>query len=232
MHQTWTELLFAHWPVPPEALRSLIPSGLALDTYDGSAWLGVVPFRMRDVRFRLTPALPWISAFPELNVRTYVTVGDKPGVWFFSLDAGNPLAVAAARTLFHLPYFHARFHIQQSGDTVSYTSQRTHHGTHRGAAPAALAMTYRPTGTVSPSQPGALEAFLTERYCLYSVDRRGRIYRGEITHERWPLQPAQAEIARNSMASAAGIASPDQPPLLHYAARLEVLVWRIQRVTY
>ena len=225
MRQTWIELLFAHWPLPPDTLRPLIPAGLSLDTYDRRAWLGIAPFRMVDVHPRLTPSVPWLSAFPELNVRTYVTVGGKPGVFFFSLDAGNPVAVMLARALFHLPYFDARFRVARSLDTIAYTSRRTD----RRGKPAELIAKYAPTSRVSRSQPGSLEAFLTERYCLYSAGPRGAIYRGEIHHEQWPLQPAEAEIERNTMAAASGITLPDIPPLLHYAERLEVLIWPIAR---
>jgi uncharacterized protein YqjF (DUF2071 family) len=226
MRQTWLELLFAHWPLPPDVVRPLLPASLPLDTFDGQAWLGVVPFRMADVHPRWLPSVPWLSSFPELNVRTYVTVGGEPGVWFFSLDAGNPVAVALARTLFHLPYFNARFAIKRSGETIAYSSHRTD----RRARPADLVARYGPTGPVYHSQPGSLEWFLTERYCLYSADGRGGIYRGEIQHEQWPLQPAEAEFERDTMAEAAGMTLPEVPPLLHYAARQEVLVWPISRV--
>src|ERR1700687_6083754 len=107
MAGTWRDLLFAHWPVATTSLRPLVPARLRIDTFDGQAWLAVVPFRMSGVRLRGTPAMPWLSAFPELNVRTYVRCGAKPGVWFFSLDAGNPLAVGIARAWFHLPYYRA-----------------------------------------------------------------------------------------------------------------------------
>jgi uncharacterized protein YqjF (DUF2071 family) len=239
MRQTWEELLFAHWPLPADALRPLVPSALALDTYDGSAWLGIVPFRMRDVRPRLVPSVPWLSAFAELNVRTYVTAGDKPGVYFFSLDAGNPLAVQLARRLFHLPYFNARFQITRHAssssrpwDTISYSCQRTDRRSPlAGSAPAQFVARYRPTGPVFRSQPGSLEAFLTERYCLYSVSPRGTLYRGEIHHRRWPLQPAKAELVHNTLPQADGLPPlPDTAPLLHYAGCLEVLIWPISKV--
>ena len=239
MRQTWEELLFAHWPLPPELLRPLIPPALTLDTYDGSAWLGIVPFRMRDVYPRLVPSLPWLSAFPELNIRTYVTVGDKPGVYFFSLDAGNPIAVALARALFYLPYFNARFQITRQADsasrpwdTIAYSCQRTdRRGALAGSAPAQFAARYRPTGPVFRSQPGSLEAFLTERYCLYSASPRGALYRGEIHHRRWPLQPAEAELISNTLPQADSLPPlPDTAPLLHYAGRLEVLIWPITKV--
>jgi uncharacterized protein YqjF (DUF2071 family) len=226
MRQTWDRLLFAHWPVPYDALRPLIPGALELDRYENEAWLGVVPFLMRAVHPRALPAVPWLSAFPELNVRTYVTAGGKPGVYFFSLDAGNPLVVEIARRWFHLPYFSARFAVTQTGETADYCSTRSH----SGAPPAELDVTYRPTGPVYRSAPGSLEAFLTERYCLYTTDARGRSLRGEIHHEQWPLQPAAAEFRRNTMAQASGLSLPDTPPLLHYAEHLEVLVWSLARV--
>jgi uncharacterized protein YqjF (DUF2071 family) len=227
MRQTWDRLLFAHWPVPHETLRPLVPAALELDRYEGEAWLGVVPFLMRAVRPRALPAVPWLSAFPELNVRAYVTVGGKGGVYFFSLDAGNPLAVEIARRWFHLPYFRARFSVGQTDARTSYCSTRTH----SGAPPAELDVSYGPTGPIYASTPGSLDAFLTERYCLYTTDGSGRLLRAEIHHQQWPLQPAEAEFRRNTMARAAGLTLLDVPPLLHYARHLETLTWPLARVT-
>src|SRR5262249_14421600 len=159
----------------------------ALDTFDGSAWIGVVPFRMSGIRHRICPPVPGTSAFVELNVRTYVTAGGKAGVWFFSLDAASRLAVLGARWRLHLPYFDARVRCDRRTDGwIDYESRRTH----RGAKPATFAARYRPTGPPTQSLPGTLEQFLTERYCLYSADPSGRCYRGEIAHIPWPLQPA------------------------------------------
>ena len=220
MAQTWHDLLFANWPASAAALRRLIPPQLQIDTFEGRAWLAVVPFRMTGVRLRGTPSLPWLSAFPELNVRTYVTFGGKPGVWFFSLDAANPLAVAIARAWFRLPYFRARMSCAEHEGWIHYGSERTH-----GRAPAALLKGwYRPVGDVFSPQPGTLEHFVTERYCLYTTDARGQIIRGEIHHPPWPLQPAEAEFACNSMSESLGIAL-TPPPLLHFARRQHVLVW-------
>lgn len=221
----WHDLLFMHWPVPAEALRGLIPRSLALETYGGTAWLGVVPFRMRHVHPRGIPPVPWLSAFPELNVRTYVSAGGKPGVWFFSLDAANPVAVRLARAGFHLPYFDARMALQCHNDLIEYTSQRTH----RRAPPARLHMRYRPTGPIYRSAPGSLEHWLTERYCLYAADRRGRVWRCNIDHVPWPLQPAEAEIDINAMTYQIGLRPPDTPPLLHFAQRLVVAAWLLER---
>src|SRR5215211_9285994 len=164
LRMRWRDLLFMHWRVPEEVLRPLIPQALRLDSFDGSAWLGVVPFRMESVRPRFLPAVPWLSSFPELNLRTYVTHENKPGLWFFSLDAHNPIAVRLARATFHLPYFDAKMSSETSGGTVRYRSVRTH----GGAPPARYAASYRPLGETFDSRPGTLESFLTERYCLYS----------------------------------------------------------------
>jgi len=221
----WHDLLFAHWPLRPDVLRPLIPPSLALDTFEGDAWLGVVPFRMAGVRQRLSPPLPHLSAFPELNVRTYVVAGGKPGVWFFSLDAANPLAVHAARFAFHLPYFNASMRCDPTAGGVRYASVRTH----RGAPPAELRADYGPIGPVRHAARGSLEAWLTDRYCLYSANRAGRVWRAEVDHARWPLQPAWADVRRNTMASQIGIGLAT-PPLLHFSRRLDVIAWGIEPV--
>ncbi|MGA2422128.1 MAG: DUF2071 domain-containing protein [Candidatus Acidiferrum sp.] len=227
MAQNWHDLLFAHWPVPVSVVRGLIPAGLEIDTFDGAAWLGVIPFRMSRVRLPGTPALPWLSFFPELNVRTYVVRDGKPGVWFFSLDAGNFVAVAIARRWFDLPYFRARMRCEERDEFIHYESMRTH----GGAAAAAIRARYRPLGPAQTARPGTLEYFLTERYCLYTADRRGRLIRGEIHHAPWLLQMAEAEIAENSMASAAGMTLPDCKPLLYFSRRQDVVVWPPRIIT-
>ena len=224
MQQVWNDLLFAHWPLPPEVIRPLIPPQLELDTFDGNAWLGVVPFHMSGIRVRGLAPIPYTSHFAELNVRTYVTYNGRPGVVFFSLDAASPTAVMAARRWFHLPYFNARMVAQIEGANITYSSSRTH----RGAPGAEFDATYSPTGPVSLSQRGSIDDWLTSRYCLYTIDSRQRVLRGEIHHQPWPLQPAQATITANTMAQAAGITLPDQPPLLHFSKRLDVLIWPLK----
>jgi uncharacterized protein len=221
MAQTWHDLLFAHWPVPIAAVRSQIPTSLEIDTSHGTAWLAVVPFRMSGVRVRGTPSIPWLSSFPELNVRTYVKRDGKPGVWFFSLDAANAVAVEIARRWFHLPYFRAAMQIKKRGDWFAYRSVRHH----RAAAPAELSAQYRPIAPPQLPAPGTLAHFLTERYCLYTTNRSGRLIRGEIHHAPWPLQLAEAEFAKNTMTIASGVALPNTPPLLHFASRQDVIVW-------
>jgi hypothetical protein len=229
MHMMWLDLLFAHWRVPAAVLRPLIPPALALDEFDGSAWIGVVPFRMSGVRPRLAPSVPGLSDFPELNVRTYVTKDGKPGVWFFSLDAANRLAVRAARRVFHLPYMDAEMVCLDApspnpsplGRGVKYSSHRTH----KGEPPADFAAAYGPTGEVFHAQPGSLEHFLTARYCLYAADAQGRVYRGEIDHPDWPLQPAWAEIERNTMTGPIGLTLPADRPHLLFTRKLDVVAW-------
>src|SRR6476659_8040843 len=180
MTQTWNDLLFAHWPVDTAALRRLVPGSFELDLFEGRAWLGVVPFTMTNVAPRFVPALPWVSAFPELNVRTYVTVGGKPGVYFFSLDAGNALAVGAARTLLNLPYYSAVRTVGTAGKMVAYASRRY-------SAQAEFVARYRGLGDRRPAFPGTLEHVLTERYCLYAVDHAFRAYRLDVHHPEWAL---------------------------------------------
>ena len=232
MRQTWHNLLFAHWPIPPAAMRALVPQALPLDTYAGQAWLGIVPFGMQDVHPRGLWSVPGLSNFPELNVRTYVTMREKgvekPGVYFFSLDAGNRIAVALARRFFLLPYFRARMATWETrAGWVEYRSHRIH----PGAAPANFRGTYRPTGRVYLSRPGSLEHWLTERYALYTVDAKGRPYIGEIHHMQWPLQPAEAELRPANLAGAsAGLRLPDTPPLLHFARRIDMAAWALRRV--
>jgi len=221
MTQTWNDLLFAHWPVDERDLQDKLPSGLLLDTFNGQPWIGVVPFRMTNVSPRGVPPMPFVSSFLELNVRTYVTLNHKPGVYFFSLDANSALAVAAARTLFHLPYFVAAMDVGTRDGQFVYTSTRQ---TRTGEV-AEFAATYGPVGYAVTPEPGSLEYFLTERYCLYTVDSAFRARRLEIHHPPWPLQTAEATIAVNTMADVAGIRLPSSAPVLHFAKRQDAVAW-------
>ena len=226
LRMCWHDLLFMHWALPEASLRPLVPSALELDTFDGSAWLGVTPFRMERTRPLLLPSIPWLSNFPELNVRTYVTAEGKPGIWFFSLDAYNPVAVRLARATFSLPYFDAEMSCQVSKEEVHYRSVRTH----KGAPEARFVASYRPVGESFNSRPGTLEYFLTERYCLYSADARRRIWRGDIHHRPWPLQPAEAEAEELEITGQIGVTLPDTEPILHFARRLDVVAWLPKRL--
>lgn len=227
MAQRWSDLLFMHWPVPAESLRALIPAALRLDTYEGSAWVSVTPFYLSHLRARGLPALPWLSEFPELNVRTYVVLDDKPGVFFFSLDAGSMLAVIGARTFYRLPYHTASMRLRRRADGgIDYESRRLAGGTR----PAVFKGSYSPAGPVTTSAPGSLEHWLSERYCLYAVGGAQRIYRADIHHLPWPLQRATVDIAENTMAAAAGIELPPAPPIASFARQLDVVIWAEERV--
>lgn len=226
MTQIWHELLFAHWPIAPEVMRPLVPPVLPLDTFDGMCWVGIVPFHMSNVHPRGFPSVQGLSQFPELNVRTYVMLQDRPGVYFFSLDAGNAIAVALARGVFHLPYFTARMSSNRIEDTIYYRSHRIH----RNAPSADYIASYRPIAPVVYAKPGTIEHWLTERYYLYTVVGRDRVYRGDIQHRLWPLQIAELEVMQDTMACSHGIHLPDTAPLLHYSQLQEVLIWPLRRV--
>ena len=221
MRMRWVDLLFAHWSVPAEALRPLVPTGLEIDTFHGGAWLVIVPFRMEDVAPRFLPAPPVLGAFPEINVRTYVTRRGRRGVWFLSLDAASRLAVEGGRTAFHLPYFQARMSSETEAGWVEYRSDRADA---RGPA-ATFEGRYRPTGPIEPAEPGSLAAFLTDRRGLYAADPDGNLSWTAIRHAPWPLQSAEAEIRTETMAAAHGLELPSVPPVLHFAKRLDVVAW-------
>ena len=220
MTQTWNDLLFAHWPVDPDRVRSRLPPEFDLDLFDGKAWIGIVPFFMTNVAPRGIPSLPWISAFPEINVRTYVSVADRPGVYFFSLDAGSALAVQAARVLLNLPYHTASMRVTRKGSAILYESHREDL-----ERPADFSAMYEPAGEAFVPVKGSLEYFLTERYCLYHQDHRSVPYRLEIHHPSWVLQPARARVVCESLAEVNGLTLPSSPPLLHFAKRQDMVAW-------
>jgi uncharacterized protein YqjF (DUF2071 family) len=223
MRQTWSDLLFAHWAVPVQRLSAVLPAELPIDTYDGSAWIGTTPFLVTGLRLRGTVPVPVVSRFPELNVRTYVTVDGKPGIYFLSLDAARRSAVFAARRSYRLPYFHARMRRHKSGGEVEFSSERVS----TDGPGASFSATYGPMGPASTAAYGSLEYFLTERYCLYTLDEDKRIQRGEIHHPPWLLQQAVGSLQRNTMTEAFGIQLKGEP-LLHFARRQDVLLWLIE----
>ena len=218
MTQTWHDLLFAHWPVDPAQLTGSVPPEFPLDLFDGAAWIGIVPFHMTNVAPRGMPSLPGLSAFPELNVRTYVRVGERPGIYFFSLDADSAIGVRAARRLFNLPYYRASMRVTAAAEDVEYVSERR-------VDEARFQAVYGPRGSVFVPAEGTLEYFLTERYGLYNRDRGGAPYRLEIHHPPWRLQPAYCHFTRNTMADVNGIRLPTTAPLLHFARRQDMVGW-------
>ncbi len=235
MAQRWNDLLFAHWPIPLAHIQALVPASLEVDTFEGSAWVSVVPFWMDRIRTRipgrntnrLSLAIPLVESFPELNLRTYVRSRKtgRAGVYFFSLDAGSALAVLGARTLFHLPYFLASMACRTSEDdgAIVYSSRRqlargsvNFEGSYKGLG-----------GSAGPSKAGSIEYFLTERYCLYTTFRR-RVLVGNIHHLPWSLERAEAEIRVNELARPHGLTLPDCEPILHFSRELEVYVWSLE----
>jgi uncharacterized protein len=219
--QTWGNILFAHWPVPPEAVRPLVPDKLELDTWEGEAWVGITPICITGLRLRGTPALPLLSTFPEVDVRTYVQLEGKPGVFYFTLEAPNPVVAAAARLVYHMPFVAAEVSQESDGETFHHRSCRTagETGTVEWEA------SYHPVSEPFEARPGTREYFLIERWALYTVDGQGNIDRAEIHRLPWPVQRAQAEIRRNTLASACGIPLPHREPLLHFSQGVDVLIW-------
>jgi uncharacterized protein YqjF (DUF2071 family) len=215
--QTWEDLLFAHWRVDADDLARLLPPELAPDMHDGAAWLGITPFRLTNLRLRGLPPLPRLSFFPELNVRTYATADAKPGIWFFTLDAGSQFAVEAAKRVYKLPYHHARMTAGRRDGFVEYESAR---------AGASFRARYRGEGDLFTAEDGTLEYFLTERYCLYTADG-GRLYRAEIHHPPWRLQRGEAQIDLNTVAP---FPLADEDPHLLFSPRQDVVVWSLEEV--
>jgi uncharacterized protein YqjF (DUF2071 family) len=225
MFQHWHDLLFAHWPVPPDALRPLLPEGLPIDTFDGQAWVGVVAFRLSGIRLRGLPPFPPIASFNEINVRTYVAPRGRPGVYFLSMDADNPLAMAVARPWFRLPYTRAAIEMQVRDGSVSFDGRRVQ----PDMPGARFALEYGPCSSPYEARPGSLDHWLTERYCYYTPGRAGRLHRCDIYHPQWPLQQAWARIGENTLLESMGIEQPQGAALLHYAKYMRALIWPLRR---
>ncbi|GAB3854458.1 DUF2071 domain-containing protein [Hymenobacter terrigena] len=228
LRQQWSELLFLHWPVPAELLQPHLPPRLKIDLHDGMAWLAVVPFQMSKVRTRLTPEMPGTNAFLELNVRTYVHLDGVPGVWFFSLDATNALAVWVARTFFRLPYLRADMRLEKpSADLRQFTATRTH----GGAPPASFRATWKIGAPLPPSEPGSLAFFLTERYALYTSNKaQTKLYRGRVAHAPWPLSTAQVLHLESNLIEGHGLPTPAGKPVVHAGGPVSVELWPMQQV--
>ncbi len=234
MRQNWRDLLFLHWPVPVNTLRPLIPQRLDLDLFDGTAYVGLVPFTMNGVRPVGFPPVRGLSSFHETNVRTYVRLGERdPGVWFFSLDAANQFAVWLARNLFHLPYHYARMFLEHeplprphdSSTTVPYAGVRHW----PGPLPASYTIRATPTGPIQPAQPGTLDHFLAERYLLYTT-HKNQLYQGQVHHTPYPLLSAHLHSFNESLLTAAGIERPETKPIVHFARGVNVDIFPLRRV--
>lgn len=207
MRQRWSNLLFLHWAVDPAVIRSRLPKGLHVDLFEDKAWIGIVPFSMERVHPVGLPPLPLVSWFLELNVRTYVHDDTgRPGVWFFSLDCNQPVAVEVARRFFHLPYQHARMSAEFHGREILYTSRRK-------GSEAVSRFRYRPPIQAEPARDRTLEWFLVERYLLFTTDRSGRIRRGRVYHTPYRIEQAQCSEWTAEPIRENGFAGPGGPPV-------------------
>jgi len=217
--QTVNDVLLAHWRVPAAQLRALLPEGLEPDLHQGEAWLSMTPARLASVRLRGTLPVPRVSGALEVGVRTYVTAGDRPGVWLFSVDVSSALAAEAGRRLFGLPLHRARMSTRRRAGWVEYESAR-------GDAPRPFVLSgrFRASGPVEVPEPGSLAHFLVARFCLYVPSRSGPPRRAEMHHALWPLQPAEAELELNTMAPD-GLGAGAEEPLLHFVGRHDLLLW-------
>jgi uncharacterized protein YqjF (DUF2071 family) len=230
--QNWLHLGFFHWEVPVLELQAMLPPRLTVDTFEGKAFVGLVPFTLTGVRPVLTPPLPWISSFHEINLRTYVHVdGRDPGVWFFSLDASSAIAVAAARAAYKLPYYDATIELdaeEKSNPRIRFSSQRTDP---RGTQPANATIEYGPLeGPTGEAQPGTIEHFLVERYILYAEDEMRRLHRARVHHLPYPLQRAELPVLDETLVWAAGIRRPGNVAFSHYAREVNVKVYPLETV--
>ncbi|MGC9225270.1 MAG: YqjF family protein [Terracidiphilus sp.] len=229
--QRWNDLLFAHWPIPEVLMESLLPEWLEVDTYQGSAWLGAVPFWLDRIKVRGVPSMPGLRNFPDLNFRTYVRdrFTRTPGMYCFSVDSNNFFAVAAARAIYHLPYKLAEMHLEQRSEReFAFYSRRRF-----SRSEVIFKARYRglgPTQKTAEIRPGSFEYYFSERNCLFSTNRSGQPIRANLHHVSWPLEEAEAEIERNDLARAIGIELPKKEPVLHYSRRLAVYVWPAELV--
>jgi len=226
MTQTWEHLLFANWPVPADAIRRLIPEELEVDTYDGQAWISVIPFLMSGIRLRVCPVIPYTSTFTEINVRTYVKSKTQAGVFFLTLDASNPLVTRIAKAWYRLPYYHAKMSFQQQREQIEFRSSRM------GFVPADFYGRYRPVDKCFHPREGTIEHWLTERYIHYcKCAATSQVFHGEVFHQPWKLQEAKAEIDINTMTQNLNITLSNQPTLVYYSRGVEALIWPSKRLT-
>lgn len=225
MSQTWKDLLFLHYPVPKGLLRSLVPNCFELDLYENQAWLSVVPFYTSSMRGHFLPKLPFTPTFPELNVRTYIRYNGEPGVYFFSLDADSQLAVTGARFAYGLPYFYADMTYNNNKNIINFRSERKDR---QSKIEAVFSVTYQPTGNVFRTQPGTLEQWLTDRFLLFTVNKK-KIYKARIKHPAWPLQKAEATINEDTLTKRYGNPLP-RKELTTYCKELTCKVWPSEKV--
>lgn len=217
MHQTRGQRLFLHWPVEAPALRGFLPSEVELDTFDGQAWIGIVPISLTSVRSAFMPPFPGLNSFLEVNVRTYVTYRGEPGVWFFSLDSDSAFAVWLARAFYRLPYFRARIRMQTDGDTISFASRRMNHT----AGSAKIDVSWVPREPLPKARPGTLEWFVTERYRIFTW-HRNRLLCARVWHDPWPLRAAKLNHCETTLLQILGLPEPTREPIVHHCDEVAV----------
>ena len=222
MGQRWEDLLFLSWPVPVEAIRALVPAGVEIDTFEGTAWVSAVPFWMERAHFRGLPPIPFLASFPEVNIRTYVRAGEHRAVWFLSLDTQSHVNVFLARHAFHLPYFFADVEMRR-GDEIQFRSERD-------GGVAAFEVTYRGTGPESVPAEGTLEHFLTERYSMVCTSHEDVLFRGDIAHDPWRLRAAEWTPKRMELPAILGMGLGSREPVAFYAAATQVALWAPVRI--
>jgi hypothetical protein len=205
---------------------------LTVDTFEGKAYIGLVPFTLTGVRPIGTPPLPWISSFHEINVRTYVHMkGRDPGVWFFSLDASSMIAVTAARAAYKLAYYNAGIDFTESKGALPVIDFHSKRDDARGPMPAHAHIRYQAVeGPAAPASPGTLEHFLVERYILYSEDEQRRLHRARVHHQPYPVQRAEVLELDETLIWAAGLKRHDALGLRHYAREVNVKVYPLETV--
>jgi len=227
MTQTWEHLLFVHWAVSPSLLRGLIPNELEVDTFNGMAWLGIIPFLMSGVRLRRMPIVPFTSTFPEINVRTYVKAKQKAGVYFLSLDASNPLITAIAKQWYRLPYSHANMRFSRQGQTIDFESRRID----KNSPSVQFSGKYEASGQLIAAAAGTIENWLTERYTLFcQCSRSNRLYYADVYHEPWVLQKASVHMRENTMTNSLSIPLAINPDYAFYARGVQSYIWPITRL--
>lgn len=223
-YQRWSELLFLHWDVPAAQVQATLPVGLAVDTWQGRAFVGIVPFFMERIRPAGLPPVPWLSWFHELNVRTYVVdARGRPGVWFYSLDCDQPVAVWLARRWFRLPYQHARFRSTRSNGEVSYEARR------KGLSESDRFRWKRPASGRS-AEAGTLEFFLVERYRLFAADGSGGLFTGQVHHSPYEISVPELTASSSVVGREAGFEFSDPPPLIHSVAGVDVTIHPLESV--
>ncbi|QCR31282.1 YqjF family protein [Lysinibacillus sp. SGAir0095] len=222
MKQTWSDVLFAHYPVSRKVLEMLVPTELKVDTFYQTGWVTIVPYLTSSMHLRGLPPVPGMAPYPGFNIRTYVTMNGKPGVYFFSLTAANFLAAYSAKTFFRLPYLYMDMKYKRVKDLVVFESEKK--------SGLQLLCNYKSISAPSHTDNGSLEEWLVERYCVYTISKKGVPLRADILHEPWLLEKAEAEFHQNTLLSTLNIKQGNEKPILHYARKAVVRFWPIARV--